>query len=131
MSARINPDLPTGAAQSRQVKFTTPGSTTALVIGTDQKTLETTFDLAAPNSILQAKIDVSQTTTNVSYTFFLKRDGDTIYTLYDDELKRDAQFISPKFPLNLSAGRYQWVMQQTAGTLAGRTLNIIWQTRLV
>lgn len=131
MAMRLNQDLPPGTGETRRITFGDPTALNTNVIGKDSRTGFDWFRLSSINSLLRAIVDLALATTNVSYEFDILRDGYPIKTIYGDQIKRDQQFVSEIFPLNLQAGVYQIAMRQTAGTLAGRTLLVTWQVPLV
>lgn len=126
-----NPDISRGAGEPRQYNFAAPSGLNVNVTGTDSRTGQEFFNLSQINSILQAIVDINAATVNVKYVFEILRDGYVVYTLYDNMLKFDLQYINPLFPLNMAPGQYQIRMRQTLGTAAARTLTVVYQQRLV
>lgn len=127
-----NKDIPMGAEETRLINFAAPGALNTPVLGTDNLTGETFFNLATINSIIRAIEDQLQTATPV-YEYRIERDGYLIRTLYSALIKPEIQGpIFPGFPLNLSPAQYQVRMVQTVtGTgLAARNLSLVFQKAL-
>jgi len=129
MSVRMNTDIPQGMPEVRNVTFTTPTGLNVAVRGADQETGETYLRLGTINSIIRAIADLDIDDA-VDYKFEITRDSYVVYRLYSRQLARDLQYVPEVFPLNLRPADYQIYMTQTAGTLAGRTLTLTFQTRL-
>jgi len=132
MDYGYNKDIPMGAEETRLINFAAPGALNTPVLGTDNLTNETFFNLATINSIIRAVEDQLNTATPV-YEYRIERDGYLIRTLYSVLIKPEIQGpIFPGFPLNLSPAQYQVRMVQTVtGTgLAARTLSLVFQKAL-
>lgn len=130
MSARMNTDIPQGMPEIRNVTFATPSGLNVAVRGADAETGETYLRLGTINSIIRAiaNLDIDDA---VDYKFEITRDSYVVYRMYSRQLARDLQYVPEMFPLNLRPGDYQIYMTQTAGTLAGRTLTLTFQARLI
>lgn len=126
---RTNKDIPSGMPEVRQISFTQPSGLNVNVTGTDSRTGLAELDLLTINSILRALEDLNLASA-LAYEYDIVRDGYVIYTLYDNQLRSDQQFVPEVFPLNLRAGKYQIRMRQTAGSAAARKLTLTFQTRL-
>ena len=133
MGVSYNKDIPAGSEETRIIQFAAPGALNTPVLGTDNKTGETFFNLATVNTLIRAIENLAQTAPE-SYEYNIERDGYLVRTLYSDNCKRELQGpVWPGFPLNFTNGQYQVRMIQTVlgGGLAARNLSMVWQKALV
>ena len=130
MSAVFDPNLPIGQQEPRVFTFAAPANSSAFVLGTDSATTETNFTLNSNNTIIRVIENLGSAATE-QYIYELRRDGFKIRDFYSSLAKDDQQPPWAGFPLMLGPGKYQLYMRQTVGTLAGRTLTVMFQTALV
>lgn len=131
MSA-YNPDIKLGSEETRTITFAAPTGIGVPVIGVDNATNETFFNLTTINSIIRAVEDQAMGATR-KYEYEITRDNYKIRSLVSDFCKVEIQGpVFPGLPLNLSPGQYQIKMiQKVQGDgLEGRTLTLVWQKSL-
>ena len=132
MSYVINPDLPRGQSQTRIYDFAAPPALNTRVIGSDQETGESFFNVTTLNSILRIVLpSITESQTALEYKIVIARDAVPIHTFHTPQLGRDLQVIPVVFPANLSPGQYQIYLYQTKGDPTAQTAMVTFQVQLV
>lgn len=124
MSARIPPQ------EVRTINFAAPSGLNVEVLGTDSQTGQGFMLLGSPNALLRAIANLSA--TGVTGFLILKRDGKEVRR-WPTTLLSSAQQgpIFPGFPLPIRAGQVQWYFEQTAGTAAAQTVDLVFNNSLI
>lgn len=124
MSARIP------AQEVRTINFAAPSGLNLEVLGTDSQTGQGFTLIGSPNAIIRAIVNKSA--TNVVGFLILKRDGKEVRRWRTTILDSDQQGpIFPGFPLPIRPGQVQFYFEQTAGTAAAQSVDIVFNQSLI
>lgn len=132
MSYVINPELPRGASETRIFNFAAGAALNTKIIGSDQGTGETFFNLAGANSVLRMIIPgLLDSTTDRRYRVVIARDTREVAKFYTPQLTQDSAVLPPVYPANLQPGQYQMYLYQELGDLEAIDLMVTFQTPLI
>ena len=125
MSARRIP-----AQEVRTINFAAPSGLNTEVLGTDSQTGQGFTLIGSPNALLRAIANLSA--TDVVGFLILKRDGKEVRRWRTTLLNATQQGpVFPGFPLPLRPGQVQFYFEQTAGTAAAQSVDLVFNQSLI
>lgn len=115
--------------ETRRINFAA-GTINNEVLGTDSQTGQGFTLVGSPNMILRVIFNPSA--TNVTGDLILKRDGKEVRRWPSSLLLSSQQGpVFPGFPLSVRPGQVQFYFEQTAGTAAAQSVDIVWMQSLI
>ena len=125
MSAR-----PPSVPETRRVNFSAPSALNTETLGSDALTGQEFLILATQNMMLRIIANLSA--TDVAGDLILKRDGKEVRRWPSSLLLSSQQGpVFPGFPLDVRPGSIQFYFEQTAGTAAAQSVDIVFMHSLV
>ena len=125
MSAR---NVPT--PETRRINFAAPSALNTEVLGNDSQTGQGFTLVGSQNMIMRAIVNLSA--TDVTGDLILKRDGKEVRRWPSSLLLSSQQGpVFPGFPLTVRPGQIQFYFEQSAGTAAAQSVDLVWARSLI
>lgn len=117
--------------ETRRVNFAAAAALNTEVKGVDALTTNGFLLIGMPGNVILRAI-LNKSATNVLGDIIFKRDGKEVRRIPSTLLDSTQQGpYFPGFPLTVSPGQIQVYFEQTAGTAAAQTLDLVFQHSLI